>query len=219
MPFTVESYSDTPFQHWVLRDLCRAYLFDIPPKSWHGWLRYHNSLESKRTTRHMNCLDPLLQGIFHDLICLVRPLEELTGIDGLEADPWWHGSGLHVMGPDDFVQGHVDYEIHPEAPHLERRLSLVLCLSPAWEASWGGETLLMDGNGKTIEAIVPSPGKALLFENGPASYHGVRVIADHAPERVTAAVYYLAPRRETASRRRALFFPNRDEPNVPREVS
>ncbi len=78
--------------------------------------------------------------------------------------------------------------------------------------------LLCDAMGEAVRRWSPAPGRASLFECGNTSFHGVRATAAGAPARVTAAVYYLAPTRPSAHRKRAMFFPNRASPGIPHEV-
>lgn len=214
---------DQPFRHWVIDRYCEPIPPDELPKSeWDGWeVHYDNDLErGKRTSRAIADLPDSIGEVFAELRdpLLIRGWAHRVGIDGLEDDPKMHGGGLHCMLPGGWLQTHVDYETHPVYQHMERRVNLIAFLHPEWRPEWGGQLLLTDPAGKPVVEIDPLPGRLVAFECGPASYHGVRRLSSAAPPRVSAAVYWLAPRRPTATRRRALFIPNRQAPECPVEV-
>lgn len=54
---------------------------------------------------------------------------------------------------------------HVEVPHpraAEQRSILVYCC-PRWEPAWGGETVFFDADGDVSAAILPKPGRVLVF--------------------------------------------------------
>lgn len=202
------------FAPGVLADRARR----PPPAGWPGWTRYDNPTEgSKRTTRDLGY--PGFADLFHWLTgpqCVGR-VEALTRVWNLEADPTLHGGGIHVSGPGDRLEPHVDYSIHP-LRHLERRANLVLFLTPDWRPEWGGALEFYGEDGRTvIGSVLPAYNRAVLFEptewgDEPLRFHGTQAVACPAGvERVTAAAYYLsAPRPDGPRRLRALFAPRRD---------
>lgn len=190
------------------------------PRGWEA--HYYNDCErDKSTTRHLHTLPDAVQGIFERLQSreLIEQLSDQFGIRGLQLDPVLHGGGLHMLWPGGWLQTHVDYEVHPKFPHLERRINLVQFLNPVWAPRWGGELVLADASGKVATRILPEPGAVVAFECGPTSFHGVRRVDPKASPRLTAAVYLLAPRRDSAVRTRALFLPNRKAPECPEELA
>lgn len=213
----VEAF-DYPFQNWVVSDLFReptvhAAHDSLPPPEWPGWVRYANDCERKRTTRDLDGIGEPARLILARLVSgpFVKWLGDLTGIQGLQADPVLHGAGVHVMDPGDHLNCHLDYACHPTLP-LERRLSLILFLNPVWHEWWGGAFQMYDAAARDVvnrASGYPVPGWAYVFENSDVSYHGTERVAADAPPRVTAACYYLAPPRPGCVRRRALFVPNR----------
>ena len=208
----------SPFRHWVIDGWCDP-CGDLPALTWEA--EYANDCErGKRTTRALAALPADYRAVFARLAA-AHTVDEWAGrtaIPGLAFDATLHGAGLHVTEPGGFLQVHVDYERHPHRPGMERRLSLIAFLHPRWESAWGGDLLLCDPAGRVVVAIAPTPGRLVAFEGGPASYHGVRRTAADAPPRVSAAAYYLAPARASATRARALFIPNRQAPDCPSEV-
>ena len=213
-----------PFRHWIIDDYCPP-LTDIrmADAMLHRWqVSYDNDVErGKKTSRDW---DGMLAELRTAFIRLRHPetvaeLAELTGVEGLMDDPQAHGAGLHLSTDASYLQTHVDYELHPSLIGLERRLNAILFMHHEWHAEWGGQLLLCDMNGKAVVEIEPKPGRLVLFECGPTSMHGVRVILSKQAVRLSCAVYYLAAARATACRTRAMFLPNRSHGGVPAEVA
>jgi Rps23 Pro-64 3,4-dihydroxylase Tpa1-like proline 4-hydroxylase len=217
---------DVPFRWWRLADvvspeLCRAAVANLPSSAWPGWVRYSNDIEQgKRTTREIESRHYGLAMLAHHLCrgWVTANLGNLADVVSLRSDPDLHGAGLHVTDPGGWLQCHVDYELHPRLDGWERRLNLILWLNDAWQSAWGGALRLCDPMGKAVRDFLPTFGEAVLFEGGPVAYHGAAQTSADAPPRVTMAAYYLAPARPAATRRRALFMPNRDAPGCPREM-
>lgn len=206
-----------PFRHWILDDLAGLRLPPLrdaaaafPSPDWPHWLRYDSAVERKRACEDLAAMPAELARLVRAMQSpvFVEWLRRLTRIGDLQADPTLRGGGLHASGRGDFLDVHLDYQIHPTL-HLERRLNAILFLSD-WQA-WGGELELWsaDAREKAV-AIAPRFGRLVLFECSDLSYHGcpepITCPADVV--RKSVAVYYLSPPR---GRRRALFVPRRRE--------
>lgn len=198
-------------RRWVFDDWCAPQ----PIETGRMEVSYDNEIERGKSTRR----DVANLDIFQRLRSpeTVQQFRDLLDCPSLQDDPEMHGGGLHAMKAGGWLQVHVDYELHPRLP-LERRLNLIAFLHHDWRAEWGGQLLLCDATGETVEAIDPTPGRLVAFETGPDSYHGVRELSPDAAIRLSAAVYFLASPRPTATRRRALFMPNRSKGGAPEEV-
>jgi hypothetical protein len=212
--------SATPFHHWIIDDWCLPVSIDLRNQS--RWeVEYANELErGKRTSRDVEGFGPNVAEVFRELRDpdTVNEWAERTGIVGLMPDPLLHGAGLHLLNPGGWLQTHLDYAIHPKLPQYERRLSLIVFLTPTWRKEWGGQLLLSDPMGKPVAEIDPVPGRLVAFECGDLSFHGVRKVGWDAFPRISAAVYYLSPARPGAVRQRAMYFPNRNPTGCPQEV-
>lgn len=213
-----------PYRHWVVDGLIPLEWVSqaaavVPSKDWPGWIHYDSPFESKkRTSEDVSSLPNAIPSPLAELIGelqspgMLAYLSDLTEIDDLESDPTLRGGGIHVTDAGGFLDSHLDYARHVEFPEMERRLNLILFLNERWNADWRGELNLYADDGATVvRSIFPQFGRAVIFECSDLSYHGVPVVA--CPEREsrqTLAVYYLAPARAGAVRKRALFVPNRE---------
>lgn len=100
-------------------------------------------------------------------------LEELTGIPNLIADPTYAGGGIHKIFRDGKLSVHADYSLHPDFPHLHRRLNLLIYLNKNWEKEWGGSLQLYDMTTKSLfHDILPVFNRAVIFSTTTDALHG-----------------------------------------------
>lgn len=211
-PELAAEYGTDPVRWWAFDGAVRPVeLFRVPlahdRAAWEA--RYDNDAErGKRTTRHAHWLDFVAPGLFPALRGRAAEWSARLGYP-VEDDPTMHGGGLHVTAPGGWLSTHLDYDLHPHVPGKRRALNLIAFLNPEWRPEWGGALVLCDPMGGVVTRLAPRPGRLVAFEVGDLSYHGVEPVAAAAPERVTAAVYYLSAAGPANTRRRALFLPNR----------
>jgi hypothetical protein len=98
-------------------------------------------------------------------------LETLTGIEGLIPDPYYIGGGAMSAGYGDHLAMHCDFNWHYKL-HAHRRLNALFYLTPDWQAQWGGELVLTNGD-RTIErSILPFFNRLVVFKVTDHSWHG-----------------------------------------------
>lgn len=171
----------------------------IPDPSCPGWVEYDNALEKKRAIN-------VDVGLGLQSWPFVAWLAHLSGIDNLQSDPSQWGAGIHVTFPGGFLAPHVDAASH-RVSGLERKLNVVVYLTPQWDSSWGGATVFYDSLGESvIHRVYPKQGRILVWECNDYAVHGVEEVKGEM-RRVTVASYYYAPVRP--ARQRALFIPPR----------
>jgi len=126
---------------------------------------------------------------------LLKFLEKMTGIDGLIADPYYVGGGLHETKSGGHLGVHADFNIHKKM-NLERRLNLLVYLNDDWPQAYGGELELWDQKmEKRHHSILPVIGRAVVFNTSLDSYHGQPDPVRCPPERgrrSIATYYYTA---------------------------
>ena len=204
-----------PFKHWV-----RDNLISVPEVVEMGsrvsahwgsfrsqWVRYDNDLERNKWTQNRVGVVPDCPEMFNRLVTpeFVQELSNLTGVQGLIADPLMHGAGLHIVGPGGWLSPHLDYALHPKMPTMERRVNLILFLT----GGMGGAFEMYDDEGREVRGRVePEPGRVVVWCPGDVEFHGTQMVTGPLP-RITACIYYLAPVRFGITRKRALYVPNR----------
>ena len=112
--------------------------------------------------------------------------EAVTGLDLARSDDF----GSHSMGAGDFLLEHDDN-------NRNRRLALVLYLSPDWTADLGGSLHILDADGR--ESIVaPEYNSLVAFDTLAGTVHFVERVSDAAGDRrrVTIGGWYHTPANE-----------------------
>ncbi len=138
---------------------------------WHGTM---TERERKLSTEDDSVFGPFTRRVFATMnsSAFVTFLEELTGIDGLIADPHLRGGGLHEIERGGLLGVHADFNFYKRM-HVWRRLNLLIYLNTEWDQAWGGHLELWDAEGKTcVKRIAPNFNRAVIFDTSSRSYHG-----------------------------------------------
>jgi len=133
-----------PFPHTVIDnvfppELLDAVIQDLPPDN-NSWTKYDNPNERKRVFSNVDAFGPAAETFAYALNSLpfLKFLEELSGIDGLIADPYLHAAGYMKVEPGGFLNLHKDFTMHKSLP-LERRINVLVYLNHDWLPEWGGQ--------------------------------------------------------------------------------
>ena len=180
---------------------------------------YSNEIEDKKLVNHWNRFGPSTYQAFsylcssdftNKLRCFTKSSETLVADSGL------HGGGIHMHKNGGKLNVHMDYSVHPKLK-LQRKLNILVYMTPEWDQSWGGFLGLYDNKSKEkpgllVEAIIPIFNRAVIFDVTMNSWHGLPVPID-CPEdtsRNSLAVYYLQNPDQSADpeRKKALFAPS-----------
>lgn len=101
--------------------------------------RRRNLRESKCFAAQMNRYHPLLEEAIYAFQApnVVRAIESITGIDGLEPDEQLYAGGISLMAPGHFLNPHIDNS-HDKLRRRYRILNLLYYVSPDWPEDRGG---------------------------------------------------------------------------------
>ena len=204
-----------PFWHCIVDDFfadANNLAREFPAKDDDCWFRYDNPLEVKQTCNDWHHFKPETYKGFQYLLSphFTEILERLTKAD-LMPDVGLHGGGLHQHGRGGKLNVHLDYNLHPKL-HLQRRLNLIVYLTPGWKPEWGGHLGLYKDPDTLVKAVEPKFNRAIIFDTR-GSWHGLPAPLT-CPEDVTRnsfAIYYLCEPTTTDSRSRALFAPTAEQ--------
>lgn len=119
-------------------------------------------------------------------------LEALTGIEGLIADPYYEGGGIHEIRRGGFLKIHTDFNYHKKLK-LDRRINVLLYLNDDWDESYGGELELWNQDMSTcIRKIQPIINRLVVFSTTDTSFHGhpVPLTCPEDRSRRSLALYY-----------------------------
>lgn len=128
--------------HFFSEPFARSLAHDFPSSSDEGWHVYDNPLERKRASSRIAAFPPTLRQAVLALCCprIVEAMRVVTGLskeEGLQADRYCHGGGLHSHSRGGKLDLHLDYSRHPISG-LERRYNLIVYLTEEWRTEYGG---------------------------------------------------------------------------------
>ena len=189
-----------PFPNIQLQDFLEAEALarairEFPAPADPAWIHYKHYNENKVGMTRLDLFPPSLRHIVEELNspAFVKWLSQLTGIEGLIADPALDGGGMHQSARGGFLNVHADFTVHHHHPDWRRRVNLIVYLNPEWKEEWGGAIELWDeGMKRCVSKMLPLANRALIFNTGETSYHGFPD-ALRCPEDVTRksiALYY-----------------------------
>lgn len=190
----------TPFPHLVIDglwddDLLESIAHEFPEASDSRWITYPDAKEWGKRCGSSDVWGPETK-IWFDTVrhqSVVESLEKLTGIGPLTPDDV--GGGMHMTTEGGRLASHVDFNIHPDNPGLERRINLLVFLNHDWNPAWGGTLLL--GEHHEVE-VIPEFNRTVIFATSNHSWHGHPdpIVGEHA--RKSLACYFYAPVRPDA---------------------
>jgi Rps23 Pro-64 3,4-dihydroxylase Tpa1-like proline 4-hydroxylase len=226
-PYRQKWLTAHPFPHLILDDFLDSNVAfkivdEFPSFGDESWRVYNNVLEIKKILNHWDKFGPYTYRLFDYLNSaqFISILEKIVDCR-LYADPGLNGGGLHTHSAGGKLNVHLDYSIHPKTK-LQRKINLLIYLTPNWDESWGGElgfwhpNQSSDGPGDLAMKITPRFNRAVIFDTTKNSWHGLPDPIS-SPEDVcrnSLAVYYLCePDAEAPDRGKALFAPYMNQVN------
>ena len=168
-----------PFPHTVVDDFLDAGLLrhvtaEFAAMDRSDWRKSNNANERKLSKEDPRTFGPFTTKVISALNSgpFLEFLERLTGINGLIADPYLRGGGLHEIEAGGKLGVHADFNLY-ERLKVYRRLNLLVYLNSDWQDAWGGELELWTSDGKTkVKGVAPVFNRAVIFDTSNKSYHG-----------------------------------------------
>ncbi|MBO9623888.1 MAG: 2OG-Fe(II) oxygenase [Sphingomonas sp.] len=191
-----------PFPHIIIDELfdpelLRRVVDEFPDNAQRPcFLRDQERL--KFQIRPDECSGAVTRALFAELnaTAFLAFLSEMTGIEGLIADPYFAGAGLHETKKGGHLSIHADFPCH-EAMRLDRRLNLLIYLNDDWEEGFGGALELWDRKMQCRrKSISPSMARAVIFSTERDTFHGhpePLACPEGRSRRSIATYYYTAP--------------------------
>jgi len=193
--------SASPFPHIHLAPFLESTVAntvaeDFPENHSAEWIRYKHGNENKMGLNRRSLFPNSIRAVVDELNSppFVAWLSELTGIPNLIADPALDGGGLHQVQRGGFLNVHTDFSVHHYRHDWQRRVNLIVYLTPNWREEWGGALEFWDASMKQRSAqYFPGFNHAVIFNTDSASFHGfpdpIRC-PDHFSRRSLALYYY-----------------------------
>ena len=194
-----------PFSHIVIDDFleeeaANALLAEFEQQR--DWSHYNHFNERKMGLPEFSALGTRTQAIVHELSseAFLQYLVDLSGIDGLLADPDLDGGGLHQIERGGYLNVHADFQSHTTRPMWSRQLNLLLYLNNDWQDDWEGDLELWDAEvSRAVKRVKPIFNRCIVFHTTAASMHGhpVPLACPPGQSRKSLALYYFRDERRT----------------------
>ena len=118
--------------------------------------------------------DPYIKNLFlfFNSAPMLAFLQEVTGISGLIADPYFVGGGVHETLSGGLLGVHADFRVH-EKLQLIRRVNLILYLNQDWQDDFNGCLELWSTDMKVrVKSVSPIFNRCVIFNTDETSFHG-----------------------------------------------
>ena len=153
----------------------------------------------KRQILPEECAEPARR-LFHffNSAPFLQFLEGLSSIQGLVADPYFHGGGYHETRRGGFLGVHADFRIN-EQLHLHRRMNVIIYLNEDWDESYGGQLELWNRDmSAKYASVLPVFNRAVIFNTDADSFHGHPdpLTCPEGKSRRSIALYYYTASKE-----------------------
>lgn len=194
-------WESQPFPHVVLDgvwddDFLRACRKEFPAADDSRWITYNDPEERGKKAGASNMWGQMTHRWFRHVRDprFAALLSNVTGIETLIPDDV--GGGMHETGEGGRLEMHIDFNVHPSNPRLERRINLLVFLNEDWQYEWGGIIELGKRDNPHRIEVLPEFNRTVLFECSDTSFHGhpTPIVGDHL--RRSLACYFYAPIRE-----------------------
>lgn len=220
----------TPFPHLIIDDFVSDELAlqlsnEFPDYNDEKWFYYDNPLENKKANNNWGMFPSATYKFFQYLNSetFMMSLKTDFNLKNLYSDHGLHGAGWHMHSSGGKLNIHLDYSIHPKLK-LQRKLNLILYLTPDWNPEWGGNLEFWDHDPETnrpskLAKVIENKFKrAVIFDTTQNSWHGFadKLTCPKNIYRKSIAMYYLIdPEDHVENRYRALYAPSKDQFNDP----
>jgi Rps23 Pro-64 3,4-dihydroxylase Tpa1-like proline 4-hydroxylase len=129
---------------------------------------------SFRQPEKLELFEPLTAEFSRELNSLefCKFLENLTGIESIQSDPYFEGGGPHEIKKGGFLKMHVDFNIHP-ITNQDRRINVLIYLNENWKEEYKGQLDLWDTEmGDLKKSVLPIINRVVIFNTTENSWHG-----------------------------------------------
>ena len=176
--FAAEYQSAQPFPHIAIDDflsveMLRDIAHNFPPRE--------KAVSFKRDQENLK-YQFMPEDVPHDLTRnlffalnsepFLKFLSAMTGIEGLIADPYFTGGGLHETLRGGHLGVHADFNRH-KIMNVRRRLNVLVYLNENWQDEYGGHLELWSKDMKKMQRkVAPVIGRCVVFNTDLDSWHG-----------------------------------------------
>ena len=196
-----------PYPHAVIDglfdpDLLHRLIERFPNPSQAKWQKFDDAKQIKLASNKDETFDPLCRIFLYHLNSapFLEFLTQVTGIEGLIADSYFDGGGMHQIQRGGKLAIHADFNKHP-VTNLDRRLNVLVYLNENWRDEYGGHFEMWDRSmQRCAKKLAPEFNRLVVFSTTDFSYHGHPDPLNCPPDRTrkSLALYYYSNGRPDA---------------------
>jgi hypothetical protein len=172
-----------PYPHAVFDDFLGTRIAgplaeQFPGPDHAGWMRRDYREQAARLGQLQRTgfegVAPALRHLLSELsaMAFLDFLSQLTGVEGLIADPHYRGAGPSITLPGGHLALHADFN-RDRTRHLERKVTVLYYLAREWEPEWGGALELWNEDRTRCEARYPPLlDRLIVMAHGDTYWHG-----------------------------------------------
>jgi Rps23 Pro-64 3,4-dihydroxylase Tpa1-like proline 4-hydroxylase len=224
---TAEPFNHVVIDNFFTDEVARNIFKDMPGYDSDLDAKYDNAIEKKRTVQNWTKFSKNIYTAMTELVSqeFTKHLRYMTNEPELVADFGLSGGGIHLHQSGDYLNVHLDYDIHPKLD-MKRKLNIIVYLNPNWKEEWGGNLGMWSHDSITsqpkelISSYAPIFNRAIVFDTTQNSWHGVTegITAPDGEYRKSLALYYLIPTTDLDNKRQKALFVPRQEQKGDKEV-
>jgi 2OG-Fe(II) oxygenase superfamily len=200
-----------PYPHAVFDEFLGSAIADaladrFPGPDHPGWMRRDYREQARRLGQLQRTgfegVDGGLRQLLAELsaMAFLDFLGELTGVEGLIADPHFRGAGPSLTLPGGHLALHADFN-RDRTRHLARKVTVIYYLARDWSSDWGGALEMWDAARARCEAsYLPLGDRLVVMDHGDTYWHGhptPLACPDGRFRASVAAYYYVAAAPES----------------------
>ena len=198
-----QEYFHAPFQHIIIdnffpKELASSSSLAFDQIEMSGWdYTADEGIEVKYRTNwksEFDIPDAILPAIrILNSAPILMAMSNRLDIPKLMPDPYFTGGGLNMTEKGGLLDVHVDGNYH-DASGLNRRVNILIYLTPGWKPDWGGEFGIYSENGtELVKAVEPLFNRCVIFDTHDKSFHGLPNpinFPDGSPRKSILLYYY-----------------------------
>lgn len=202
----------SPYPHCVIdnffpQEVAEELVKQFPGKNDIKWDAFDEANEVKLHTEDVTQFPPYIRQVLQECnsSVFVTFLENLTGIQGLIADPHFRGAGIAHIPPGGKLGVHADFNKYKRLK-LDRRVNVLLYMNKDWKEEYGGHLELWSRDMKRCEQkILPIFNRCAIFSTTSDAFHGHPDPLTCPPDRTrqSLSLYYYSNGRPEEEQRSA----------------
>lgn len=160
--------------NFLPKELFDHILIDIEKITEDYYIEFSREYKAKRNEARNFFQAPLLQTLSNGFnsSLFIYWLEKITCIEKLIPDPHLRGGGLNRVLANERLGLHTDFNWNDQL-QLNRKVNLILYLTPNWKSEWNGDLELWDKEAKTcLQKIQPKSNRLVFWNYEPWLVHG-----------------------------------------------